>query len=199
MLPNFIETEIVEQSNTFQQDIVCFNLNLTQHLRDRLYTDIKQDILFDPHTVMQTNIKSFMTDWHLNTPAFVRFQELFWEEFNKNEELFVNESTIKSVPLGMVGCWGAIYKGKSFTPFHDHTPNFLSFIYYLKSDENSSPTTFKVYGKNKDGVEGFFDLKVNPVPNLVVVFSPWIRHGVLAANEKTEKVVIAGNIQAVFN
>jgi hypothetical protein len=196
MIPDFIETEIVEHSNSFQQDIVCFDLNLTQRLRDRLYTDIKQDILFDPRTAMQTNVKSFMTDCHLNTPAFVRFQHLFRDEFYKNVESFVNKSTIKSTPLEMGGCWGAIYKGKSFTTFHDHNPNFLSFIYYLKSDENSSPTTFKVYGKNKDGVEGFYDFKVKPVPDLAVVFSPWIRHGVLAANEKTERVIIAGNIKA---
>lgn len=81
--------------------------------------------------------------------------------------------------------WCAIYKNSHYTVPHTHDPAFLSFVYYLKSNTDSSPLVF-----NKS------DFKVQPYDDLLVIFPSYLYHMVPEHNGG-DRICIAGNLYMV--
>jgi hypothetical protein len=79
--------------------------------------------------------------------------------------------------------WFSIYKEGHYTIPHFHEPCFLSFIYYLKTDKNSSPLIF-------DRTE----LILEVTNDLLVLFPSYLIHSVDKQKKGDDRICLAGNI-----
>ena len=81
--------------------------------------------------------------------------------------------------------WSAIYREGHYTISHAHSPSFLSFVYYLKSNINSSPLVF-------DGC----DFQVQPHDDMLVVFPSYLIHSV-PKHTGEDRICLAGNLNLI--
>ena len=82
--------------------------------------------------------------------------------------------------------WGASYSKGDYTVFHDHFPSVLSFIYYVKADEDSAPLVFTD-----------IDYELHPKENDLIIFPSYLKHGVPTQMTDTNRICISGNIGAM--
>jgi len=85
--------------------------------------------------------------------------------------------------------WGAYYDIGEEAVEHQHLPNLLSFCLYLNVDENSSPIIFRDVDD---------EYVIQPDIGDIVIFPSWLLHSVPKHNEKTNRVVISGNLEILF-
>ena len=86
---------------------------------------------------------------------------------------------------GLENCWTIIYKEGHYTVPHLHIPAQISFVYYLKANDNSSPLVF-------DGC----DFKIYPHDDLLVIFPSYLTHSV-PKHMGEDRICIAGNLNIV--
>lgn len=79
--------------------------------------------------------------------------------------------------------WTAIYKKGDFCIAHSHTPMHVSFVYYLKCDEFSSPIEFS-----------HLNYSIKPKNNLLLVFPSLAMHSVPVQKEGGDRILVAGNL-----
>tara|TARA_R100000388_G_C7220086_1_gene148434 strand:- start:102 stop:689 length:588 start_codon:yes stop_codon:yes gene_type:complete len=123
-----------------------------------------------------SNVKADMTHWCI------------WEETNALNPVldglgkFINDHPWAScVPAWVIAhAWVARYKEGQNTIPHHHFPAHLSFIYFLKCSEGSSP--LHIEGVDIEAKEG-----------RLVVFPPIMLHSVSAT--PAERIVLAGNVE----
>jgi len=125
-----------------------------------------------------TNVKADMSSWRI------------WEETNLfNDFLDWSLQSINSHPLAVYleswtisSAWLAKYKEGESTRPHMHFPAHLSFVYFLKCSEESSPL-------NIEGVD------IEAKEGRLIVFPSLMFHSV--SSTPAERIVLAGNIEKV--
>lgn len=125
-----------------------------------------------------TNVKASMTSYELwnDSPKFTPFLDNIKKVVDKVQKLddrYENE---------LVSAWGSIYKKDHYTIPHSHEPATYSWVYYLKTDEHSSPLIFE------NG-----ELSINVEDDLFVIFPSYVWHMVPPQKEGGDRVVLAGN------
>ena len=80
---------------------------------------------------------------------------------------------------------------------HDHRPDVLSGVYYIKATGNEgnlrliNPLTY-------DNFVGNLDFEIIPVTGKLVLFPGWLKHQVLQNNSTNERISLAFNLE-LFN
>jgi len=86
--------------------------------------------------------------------------------------------------LNMASCWGGIYEKNGKALSHNHIPFYYSFVYYLKTSDQSSPMIF----------EGNDNLSISVRDDLLLFFSSGQYHHV-PPNKGEDRIFIAGNME----
>lgn len=123
-----------------------------------------------------TNVKADMSGWKI------------WEETNLFHDFLTNVAErVNNHPWAEhIGAWHirdawlARYKEGESTILHNHLPSLLSFVYFLKCSEKSSPLSLE--GVDIEAKEG-----------RLVIFPALMMHNVSAT--PAERIILAGNIQ----
>ena len=97
-----------------------------------------------------------------------------------------NKNLINKKCLELKNFWTAIYKKEDFCIAHSHTPFHVSFVYYLKCDEFSSPIEFT-----------HLNYSIKPKNNLLLVFPSLAMHSVPVQKEGDDRILVAGNIDVL--
>ena len=127
-----------------------------------------------------TNVKADMTHWETFLPEW---KHLGTSVMEKHLPEFVGEIDARFVCYAI---WGASYSKGDYTVFHDHFPSVLSFIYYVKADEDSAPLVFTD-----------IDYELHPKENDLIIFPSYLKHGVPTQMTDTNRICISGNIGVV--
>lgn len=151
--------------------------------------DYKQKCIQEAYKIgdqqnQQTNIKGIMSSYRV------------WEETNVYDKLIYNIKDTIDNKLSLLkdsryeyfltSTWTAIYKEGHYTINHDHLPEHVSFVYYLKAHIDSSPLVF-----------GDSELQINPYDDLLVVFPSHLNHYV-PEHEGEDRICLAGNLDIVY-
>lgn len=126
-----------------------------------------------------TNVKGIMTSYRVweDTDVLNPLINYIFEYIHKVHPPKENDA------FQLRDTWGAIYKQGDYTISHTHSPCFLSYVYYLKSDSTSSPLIF-------DDI----NLKIWPKDDLLLIFPSYFYHSVPEQTSSIDRVVVAGNI-----
>jgi len=91
-------------------------------------------------------------------------------------------ANLPALNMGLIvtDCWGIQYDRSDHTILHNHFPADFSCVIYLEVDENSAPIVF-------DG-----GMKVQPKPDMLVLFPGILNHQVPATEGK--RIVVAMNL-----
>ena len=77
--------------------------------------------------------------------------------------------------------WSAIYKKEHYADKHYHNPCFMSFVYYLKSNE----TTPLLFDNN---------FKLYPKDDTLIIFPSYLYHSVPNHEDEEDRICVAGNL-----
>ena len=80
--------------------------------------------------------------------------------------------------------WANIYRKGDYTLSHDHRPQHLSFVYFLKTKWYYSPLVFSDSGK-----------KIRPKEGTFVIFPSNVRHLVPKHRYRETRITLSGNMQ----
>ena len=129
-----------------------------------------------------TNVKADMTHWATFLPEWKPLCKNVMENHLREfiEPYLMNEARFVCHAL-----WGVSYSKGDHTVFHDHFPSLLSFIYYVKVDEDSAPLVFTD-----------IDYELHPKENDLIIFPSYLKHGVPTQMTDTNRICISGNIGA---
>lgn len=129
-----------------------------------------------------TNIKGGMTDYNdlRDNPEFQPLKDF---AISISEEHPYHSPTTLDTKVDNM--WGAMYKKGDHTVPHWHNPYNFSFVYFLKSDENSQPLCFT------DSSDKFY---IPPIEGSFVLFPAYLFHHVPHQTNDTDRIVIAGNL-----
>jgi len=123
-----------------------------------------------------TNVKADMTHWETFLPE--------WKPLARDiMEKHLVEIDAKFVCYAL---WGVNYSKGDYTVFHHHFPSLLSFIYYVKADEDSAPLVFSD-----------IDYELHPKENDLIIFPSYLKHGVPTQMKDDNRMSISGNIGAL--
>ena len=127
-----------------------------------------------------TNVKADMTRWETFLPEW---KPLAKDIMEKHLVEYVGEIDAKIVCYAI---WGVSYSKGDYTVFHHHFPSLLSFIYYVKADEDSAPLVFSD-----------IDYELHPKENDLIIFPSYLKHGVPTQMKDDNRMSISGNIGAL--
>lgn len=130
-----------------------------------------------------TNVKATMTEWNITSP-----------EIEILKDSIIN--SLKDFPLELnwgppgefdvANIWGNIYRDGEETIFHEHQPEDLTMVYFLKCREGDAPLIF----------EGS-DEYVPPVEGVMAIFPAYIKHGVPKHTSENIRITLAADINRV--
>jgi len=132
----------------------------------------------------QTNVKAIMTTYRIweeskvFNPLLDRINDVF-------DTLELTNDKHLDIMLGNV--WGAIYKKDHYTVKHNHSPSLYSFVYYLKTT-NNTPLVFDDC-----------NFSINPTDDDIIIFPGHLNHGVPKHDNNEDRVCIAGNYMVPLN
>jgi len=122
-----------------------------------------------------------------------------FDELNKWIMLQVNSykdlcitSPEMNFELSKIDGWINIYKKGDYQEYHNHVGNFISCIYYLKSDENSSYVRFKAPYYDTHNVADNISF-YKPDPGKLLIFRSYIPHSVCKHTDDNLRISIAYN------
>lgn len=127
----------------------------------------------------ETNVKAIMSGF------------MVWEEtdtYNFLLDEIVNKIRTIVGPsdyrhnLFLHNAWTAIYKQDHYTIPHHHEPSHYSFVYYLKTSQNSSPLIFPE-----------IDFRVECADDLLIIFPSYVVHSVPPQKDNKDRICLAGN------
>ena len=130
-----------------------------------------------------TNIKGTMTDYNdlVKLPEFDPIKDFALSIVKEHPR-----NTRADVDFEISNMWGAIYNKGDYTVPHWHWPSTYAFVYFLKSDNNSTPLCFT------DSSEDFF---LHPTESSFILFPAHLFHHVPHQKDDTDRIIIAGNIR----
>ena len=127
---------------------------------------------------------------------------LIYDEFRQLSDyvLTMCKDDIGDYNFKTVDCWGALYKKGDYIKVHNHWPCALSWTYYIKTTENTSPLVFV----NKLGETSFMSATGNHLsaeeyilqhkPGDLVIFPSIINHRVPKEKSDDERIAVIGNV-----
>ena len=126
-----------------------------------------------------TNVKADMTHWATFLPEWKLLCKNVMENHLREfiEPYLMNEARFVCHAL-----WGVSYSKGDHTVFHDHFPSLLSFIYYVKADEDSAPLVFTD-----------IDYELHPKENDLIIFPSYLKHSVPVNRDKEMRYSMAFN------
>ena len=127
----------------------------------------------------QTNVKAIMSSYWVWKDTIV-YDLLIKNILSKSKAIL--PILDERYEYKLLTCWSAIYKDGHYTVSHSHLPSVISFVYYLKANDNSSPLIF-------DGCS----FEVQPYDDLLVVFPSYLMHNV-PKHYGEDRVCLAGNL-----
>lgn len=147
--------------------------------------EYRQNLIAESYTIgdkmdNSTNLKAIMSTYSI------------WFETDKFNSLldsiiyFTQKSfnlPSSSLPLELSEAWFAIYKKGHHAIPHHHIPNRYSFVYYLQTDESSSPLIF-----NK------CNLEITPKNDMLIIFPSYLEHSVPDQIGNKDRICVAGNL-----
>ena len=143
-----------------------------------------------------SNVKANMTEWMMHN-KWIEFETLA----SIIKILLAQDTLPKSKDeviktehkYDMREMWGAVYRKGDYTKRHWHWPCTWSFGYYLKTSKNTSPILFN----NAMRADLIGNVIYYPVVGDLIIFPSEIYHEVPVQEADEERVMIAGNLQAV--
>ena len=130
-----------------------------------------------------TNVKADMTHWE----TFLSdWNPLLKEIMEKHLSEFIEPYLMNEARFVCYALWGVNYSKGDYTVYHHHFPSLLSFIYYVKADEDSAPLVFSD-----------IDYELHPKENDLIIFPSHLKHGVPTQMKDTNRISISGNIGAL--
>ena len=135
-----------------------------------------------------TNVKADMTHWETGE-NLLEWQSLCKDVMENHLPEFIGKLLMHQALDARFVCyamWGVSYSKGDYTVFHDHFPSILSFIYYVKADEDSAPLIFTD-----------IDYELHPKENDLIIFPSYLKHGVPTQMKDANRMSISGNIGAL--
>ena len=168
-------------------DYVCIGeYPLHKQLKDELVPLLEK---YPDQHGRKTNVKATMTEWDWN-PENVRLKRL------KNNILeFVNYNCSfsrgdnKPVRYFINDFWGNIYRKGDYTKPHNHRPNMLSFVYFLKTKWYHSPLTFKSRWDEP------ISKRIRPKEGTFIIFPSHLNHFVSKHRYRETRITLSGNMR----
>ena len=129
-----------------------------------------------------TNVKAFRSSYKVweETDVYNLLLDRIIEKIN-----VVFPFTDTRFEYVLQNCWFAIYREGHYTIPHSHDPSSLSFVYYLKSNINSSPLVFDEC-----------DFQLQPHDDMLVVFPSYLIHSV-PKHTGEDRICLAGNLNLI--
>ena len=140
-------------------------------------------------TVGHTNVKATIhTHWNFlpDHPEVIRFKKFITEEVDKHFNPLPIQGELTSNVL-QHEFWGNVYCKGDYADPHDHIPNSVSLVYFLKSKWYFSPLVFSDFGEKVDPIEGKY-----------VLFSSHLRHHVPTHKFDQKRITLSSNFQVVI-
>jgi hypothetical protein len=156
------------------------------------YLDIdpkyKQECIKEAYTLgdsmnLSTNVKAIMSKYDVFNQTKV-YNPLFHHIIEKANQILPPYD--KKFKYQLVEAWTAIYKKNHYANSHQHLPRITSFVYYLKTTQNSSPLNFP-----------HCNFSISPEEDLLVIFPSYLHHSVPIQTEEEDRICIAGNLNWV--
>jgi hypothetical protein len=166
-----IESHHIQHRTVIKRTFMGIPIPYKQTLIDEIYKiGDQQDC--------STNVKAIMTSYtlHLETDIFKPFLE------NLDSAFRIMYGIKSDIEIEHFNFWGVIYKKGHYTIPHNHFPGQLSWVYYLKTHEDSSPLVFD------DS-----DIKIPVQEDLLITFPMYVRHSVPIQTHVEDRICIAGN------
>jgi len=139
-----------------------------------------------------TNVKSYsMTDYRVWTQTNIYnkiLDQIMDIACNKAWRITRIPNENDNEALTIVNAWVAIYKSGDYCVEHHHGRSSISFVYYLKTDDNSSPLIFP---------RSNWSFHPSEKENLIF-FGGYLPHAVSPHPDNAEdRIVLAGNMDIV--
>ena len=127
----------------------------------------------------ETNVKATMTEWHISSLQ-IEYLKMFTLS-HANKFLWHNPN------CQFLDFWANIYRKGEHAIWHDHVPDHLAMVYFLKSKRYYSPLCFQSFGCNK---------RIFPKEGRLVIFPAHLKHNVPEHKYNGTRITLAGNIVA---
>ena len=124
-----------------------------------------------------TNVKAQMTDWLITNSEIENLKEWIMKNFLSMK---ISNS---SCDFYFESLWGNVLRKDDFVIPHNHLPGFVSFVYYVKCSEYSSPLHFCTSG-----------LEITPEEGMLFIFPSHLNHYVPPQKFIDERISISGNL-----
>ena len=157
----------------------------------------------------QTNMISFIEQGRKDVDLYQTCDDLqilsFFSTF-RNNILSINETVLTSLGyeyegLTITNMWGNIMRAGANHPPHTHSNNFLSGVYYLKAEGDTSPIQFfdprvqsgvLVPRRKSNNKYNSSMMQFNSVTGKGFIFPSWLQHWVPSNTD--ERVTISWNV-----
>lgn len=124
-----------------------------------------------------TNVKAQMTSWDITSPEIEKIKK--WVLKN----LISMRLSNPLAPFEFSCVWGSVMRKNDYVVLHDHAPAYMSFVYYVKTSEDSSPLCFLTS-----------ELRIKPEEGTMILFPAHLKHFVPRQKFLDERISLAGNI-----
>lgn len=169
-----------------------------------------QNLIIDIKKIQQADPgvkKSNVNGWHsgadiniLMLPEFENVQKAIFD----SAKLALLEMGYSNVGLVLLNSWSIITPKGGSNTIHNHSNSFLSGVYYIQVDTESSPLNFydprdiKVFlnpfnsAKNGTYTADVVNFKVKS--GKLLIFPSWLKHSVPENKSETDRIIISFNL-----
>ena len=161
-------------------EVITTTLGISKDYREKC---IKKAYNIGDKQNNQTNVKAIMSSYGIWTES-----DLYNPILDKIISIVQNKTypqINKDLTYFLENAWTAIYKEGHYTIKHNHIPSQISFVYYLKSNEISSPLVFDSC-----------DFEIKPYDDLLVLFPSYLYHSV-PTHKGEDRICLAGNLSYI--
>ena len=140
-----------------------------------------------------TNVIADMTRYQSICPEFTELHTIIAPYIS---DFFIDVEPKPNIKPNFVETWGALYHKGDYTKAHCHEPSKLSWIYYVKVSEKSTP----LYIHNVESKDNKKEtVKIPPSISDLVVFPSFVSHSVPKQLIDEERIVVAGNVDILWS
>jgi len=168
-------------------DMKIYEDNLSNLMNfKRINDDLERDILSHGDSQnKKTNVQADMTDWQMAS-RYKSFENLLKIIIIQKIPNFIDNIVVsgKKAEFVCTGMWGIIYNKGDFTVEHNHVGSTLSFTYYVKATENSSPICFTQPGKKE----------IIAKTGTLLIWDAAYMHKVPEQPSSEKRIAVAGNL-----
>ena len=147
------------------------------------------------------SVSTFNTCGSYNLTTNQKFDDLHTWIF-KEVDKYKNQMSHKNSKIKCIDSWFNIYNKYDYQERHEHYPNDISAVYYLKTPENSGSIKFythEPYGGNFGYIENnpltWKTYWLNPKPGTLLIFKSNLMHEVEQNKSNQQRISIALNFK----